>query len=43
MQTDIGVAIRGKPIPDGMDVMFYNGSGVSAEVVKLVKPFYVNT
>jgi len=43
MQTDIGVAIRGKPIPDGMDVMFYTGSGVSAEVVKLVKPFYVNT
>ena len=43
MQTDIGVAIRGKPIPDGIDVMFYNGSGVSAEVVKLVTPFYVNS
>ena len=43
MQTDIGVAIRGRLSPDeGIDIMFYNGAGVSAEIAKLVKPFYLN-
>jgi hypothetical protein len=43
MQADVGVAIRGHLRPEeGIDVMFYNGAGVSAEVAKTVKPFYVN-
>lgn len=43
MQTDIGMAIRGRLPPDGgIDIMFYNGTGVSAEIVRLVKPFFVN-
>jgi len=43
MQTDIGIAIRGRlPSEGGIDIMFHNGTGVSAEIVKLVKPFFVN-
>ena len=43
MQADIGVAIRGRLLPDeGIDIMFYNGTGVTAEIVKLVKPFFLN-
>ena len=43
MQADLGVAIRTRLRPDeGLDVIFYNGRGVSKEIVKTVKPFFVN-
>lgn len=43
MQTDIGVAIRGRlPAEGGIDIMFSNGTGVAAEIVRAVKPFFVN-